>query len=77
MGDEYASKYIIKRKQKSLLEIHNKVRMHFCHDILMGHHIEKKLKRLNYRIEEWHTYTPYDILRDQYNYPTVCLLLYM
>ena len=37
MGDEYASKYIIKRKQKSLLGIHNKGPMNFCRDILMGH----------------------------------------
>ena len=29
MGDEYASKYIIKRMQKSLLGIHNKGQMHF------------------------------------------------
>ena len=29
MGDEYASKFIIKRKQTSLLEIHNKGRMKF------------------------------------------------
>ena len=49
MGDEYASKYIIKRMQKSLLEIHNKGWMHFCHDILMGHHREKNKKtKLSY-----------------------------
>ena len=75
MGYEYASKYIIKRKQKSLLGILNKSRMHFWRDILMGHHREKTEKRLNYCTEEWHTSTPYDILRNQYNYPTVCLLL--
>ena len=50
MGDEYLSEYIIKRKQKYLLEIQNKCWMHFCRDILIGHHIEKR-KRLNYRIE--------------------------
>ena len=44
MGDEYASKYIIKRMQKSLLEIHNKGQMHFCSDMLMGHHREKTKK---------------------------------
>ena len=44
MGDEYASEYIIRRKQKCLLEIHNKGRMHFCRDILMGHHREKMKK---------------------------------
>ena len=49
--------------------------MHFCRDILMGHHIEKNGKRLNYRIEEWHTSTSYDIFRNQSTYPTVCLLL--
>ena len=42
MGDEYVSTYIIKRMQKSLLEIINKGQMHFCRDILMGHQREKK-----------------------------------
>ena len=74
IGDEYASEYIIRRKQKCLSEIHNKDWMHFCRDILMGHHKEKT-KKLNYCIEEWHTSTPYYIFRNQYTYPTVCLLL--
>ena len=77
MGDEYASKYIIKRMQKSLLEVHNKGRMHFCRDILIGHHREKNEKILNYRIDKWHTSTPYDILRNESTYSTVCLLLDM
>ena len=38
---------------------------------------EKKRKILNYCIEEWHTSTPYDILRNESTYPTVCLLLDM
>ena len=50
VGGEYASGYIIRRKQKCLLVIQNKGRMHFCHAILMGHH-KKNEKRLNYRIE--------------------------
>ena len=29
MGDEYASEYIFRSKQKTLLSIHNKGRMHF------------------------------------------------
>ena len=49
--------------------------MHFCRDILMGHHKEKNEKRLNYRIEEWHTSTTYDIFWNQSTYPTVCFLL--
>ena len=52
MGNECPSKYIIKRKEKHLLEIQNKVPMHFFRDILMGRHKEKNEKRLNYRIEE-------------------------
>ena len=36
---------------------------------------DKNRKRINYRIKEWHTSTPYDILRNQSTYPTVCLLL--
>ena len=38
---------------------------------------KKNQKRLNYRIEEWHTSTPYDIFRNKSTYPTVCLLLDM
>ena len=41
----------------------------------MGHHIEKNEKILYYRIEEWNTSTPYDILRNESAYPTVCFLL--
>ena len=44
MGDEYASKYIIKRMQKSLFEIHNKSQIHFFRDILMGHNRERTKK---------------------------------
>ena len=40
----------------------------------MEHHKEKT-KKLNYRIEEWHTSTTYDIFCNQYTYTTVCLLL--
>ena len=35
----------------------------------------KNKKRLNYHIEEWHTYTQYNIFRNQSTYPTVYLLL--
>ena len=44
MGDEYASKYIIKSIQKSLLEIYNKGRMQLFSDIIMRQHREKKRK---------------------------------
>ena len=50
MGDGYASEYIIRRKQKSLLEIQSKGQMHFCCDILRGHHKGKTKKKLNYCI---------------------------
>ena len=75
MGVVYASGYIIRRKQRSLLEIQNKCQMHFCCDILLGHHKEKNEKRLNSCIEEWHTSTPYDIFWHRSNDPTVYLLL--
>ena len=75
MGDGYASEYIIERNKRSPLEIHDKVQMHFCRDILMGHHKEKDEKILNCRIEEWHTSTPYDIFRNQYTYLTMCFLI--
>ena len=44
IGDKYLSEYITRRKQKRLLGIHNKYRMHFCRDILMGHHRGKRRK---------------------------------
>ena len=75
MGDEYASEYIIGRNQKPPLEIQNKGQMQFCRGVLMGHQKEKNEERLNYSIEELHTSMQYDIFRNQYTYPTVCLLL--
>ena len=44
MGDKYASKYIIRRKKKCLLGIHNNGQMHFYRDILMENHREKNEK---------------------------------
>ena len=77
IGDGYALEYIIRRKQMSLMAIQNKGQMHFCRDILLGHHKEKNEKRLNYCIEEWYTSKPYDILWGPYTYPTVCFSLDM
>ena len=59
-----------------LWRIHNKGEMHFCRDIIRGHH-RKKRKKTKYSIKEWHTSTPYDILRNESTYPNVCLLLEM
>ena len=62
--------------RKSLFwKIHNKCRMHFCRDIILGHHKKKNKNRFNYCIEEWHTSSTYDIFRNQPNDTTVCLLL--
>ena len=36
---------------------------------------KKEEKRPDYRIEEWHKSTPYDIFWNQYTYLTVCLLI--
>ena len=41
----------------------------------MGYYREKNEIRINYRIQEWHTFTTYDIWHNRSNYPTVCLLL--
>ena len=41
MGDGYVSEYIIRRKQKSLLEIQNKIWMQLFCGILMGYYKEK------------------------------------
>ena len=75
MGDELASEYIIRRKQKSLSFIHDKGWMKFCRDTLMGQQREKNEIRIHYHIQEGNTFTTYDILHNQSNYPTVCLLL--
>ena len=77
MGDEYASEYIIRRKQIHLLEIQNKGWTHFYRDIILGNYKEENETRLNYCIEECHTSTPYDIFRNQSTYLTVYLLLGM
>ena len=42
MGDVHASEYIIRRKQLSLGFIHDKVRMEFLRNILMGINREKQ-----------------------------------
>ena len=50
--------------------------MQFCRDALMGQYREKSEQKMHYRIQEWNTYTsPYDILQNHSNYPTVCLLI--
>ena len=51
MGDELASEYIIRRKQKSISFIHNKVQMKFCRDVLMGQHREKIEIKIHYHIQ--------------------------
>ena len=75
MGDELDSEYIIRRKQKSLSFIHNKGQIQFFRDILVEQYREKNAIKIHYHIQEWHTFTTYDILHNQSNYPTVCLLL--
>ena len=76
MGDELASEYIIRRKQKSIYFIHSKSRMQFCRDIRMGKYREKNEINIHYHIPEWNKFTTtYDILQNQSNYPTVFLLL--
>ena len=76
MGDKLASEYIIRHKQQSLVCIHSNGRNQFCSDALMGQSREKPEQRIHYQIQEWNTYTTtYDILQNNSNYPTVCLLL--
>ena len=43
--------------------------------ILLWDITKEKTKKLNYRIEEWNTSTPYDIFQNQPTYPTVCFFL--
>ena len=73
MGYGYVLEYIIRRKEKSLWEIKNKVRIQFCCDIFLEHHKDKK--GINYHIEEWHTSAPYVIFWNVSYYQTVCLVL--
>ena len=75
MGDKYASEDIIRCKKKSLFAIHDKGLMNFCRDVLMVHHRGENENKFIYRIEEWHTSTPYDILCKRCTYQTVCLFL--
>ena len=44
MGDELASKYIIRRKQQSLAFVHSNGQMKLCRDSLMGQSREKNNK---------------------------------
>ena len=41
----------------------------------MGKYREKNEKKIQYHIQEWHTFAIYDVLHNQSNYPTVCLSL--
>ena len=75
MADEFASKCIIKRMKnifwKFIIKVGCTSAVIFSWDITE----KKNEKRLNYRIEEWNTSTPYNILRNEYTYTTVYLLL--
>ena len=76
MGDGLESEYIITSKQQSHACIHSNGRMEFCRGALMGLNREKSEQKINYRIQEWNTYTKtYDILQNHSNYPAVFLLL--
>ena len=41
----------------------------------MEQYREKNEIKIHYHIQEWHKFTTNYILQNQYNYPTVCLLL--
>ena len=53
MGDVHASEYIIRRKQLSPEFIHDKGRMQFLRNTLMGINIEKTEPKIHYHIQEW------------------------
>ena len=75
MGGGYASENIIRHRKKSLLEIQNKGRNALLPWYSYGTSQRKKQKIIIYCIEEWHTYTTYDIFWNQSTYPNLCLLL--
>ena len=51
MGDELDSEYIIRRKKLSLTLIHDKGRIQFLHNTLMGINREKKEQNIHYQIQ--------------------------
>ena len=53
MGDVHASKYIIRHKQLSLEFIHDKGRMQFLRNTLMGINKGKTEPKIYYHIQEW------------------------
>ena len=53
MGDVHASEYIIRRKQLSPTFIHDKGRMQFLRNTLMGINREKTEPKIHYQIQEW------------------------
>ena len=76
MGDVHASEYIIRRKQLYLEFIHDKGRMQFLRNTLMGINREKTEPKIHYHIQEWNKFTTtYVILQNHSNYPILCLLL--
>ena len=75
MGDVHASEYIIRRKQLSLIFIHDEGQMQFLHNTLMGINREKKNKKYIIKFRNGKKTTTFDILQNHSNYPTVCLLL--
>ena len=44
--------------------------------ILTNTHLYNYTDSVIYHIQEWHKFTAYDILQNQYNYTNVCLLIY-
>ena len=75
MGDVHASEYIIRRKQLSIEFIHDKGRMKFLHNTLMGINREKQNQKYIIIFRNEKKPTTFDILQNHSNYPTVSLLL--
>ena len=71
MGDALASEYIIRSKQLSLTFIHDKGRMQFLHNTLMGINIEKSTKNTLSNSGMEKNTTIFNILQNHCNYPTV------
>ena len=76
MGDEYVSKCINRHKKSLLLKYIIKV-VYTSAVISLWAIIDKKPKKPNYCIDEWHTSMLYDILWNESTYPTLCLLIDM
>jgi hypothetical protein len=75
IGDTYAAKYVIKRKQEAndALEVG---RMNFCEQLMKNDHTRQiGEQRIKYTVKRWKLSDGFDIFHNISEYPTVCRLI--